>query len=448
MKTIKTLTIGLFLAAMGAPAMAQQPNWGCSDEVQQEMMAPVSLYQDAVKQYKATKDSRWLEEAYPYWHEIVAKCPKQSKNLYNNGTNIMKMKIAKAKDATERDALIEELMNMYDIRIANYGEGPKYTAKKALDLEEILKEEGLERYYTLYDQAVRMEGELEAAYLVKYMEATINYVRAGKAEPTLVVDNYDITSEKLDDELQKNADDSVKAATIRGYIAGVEAAFSPYATCDQLVEIYSKKFEADPENVDLLKKITNIMSKKGCTGQQLFFSATENLYRLEPTPSTAMKMGAMCLQKKDYAEAIKYLTDAAKEVSGKDKYMAYLYLGHAYSGAKSYSAARNAYNSAAEADRTKGEPYRMIASLYASSASSASEDNVNGHSAYWAAVDKLNKSKSVDPSEENVEACNRMISTYSARFPKQTDAFMAGLENGNRFTVPGWIGESTIVRTR
>ena len=99
-------------------------------------------------------------------------------------------------------------------------------------------------------------------------------------------------------------------------------------------------------------------------------------------------------------------------------------------------------------DRTKGEPYRMIASLYAASASSASEDNVNGHSAYWAAVDKLNKSKSVDPSEENVEACNRMISSYSARFPKQTDAFMAGLENGNRFTVPGWIGESTIVRTR
>ncbi len=448
MKTIKTLTIGLFLAAMGSSVVAQQPNWGCSDEVQQEMLAPVSLYQDAVKQYKATKDSRWLEEAYPYWHEIVAKCPKQSKNLYNNGTNIMKVKISKAKDAAERDALIEELMNMYDIRIANYGEGPKWTAKKALDLEEILKEEGLDRYYALYDQAVRMEGELEAAYLVKYMEATINYVRAGKAEPTLVVDNYDIASEKLDDELQKNADDSVKAATIRGYIAGVEAAFSPYATCDQLVEIYSKKFEADPENVDLLKKITNIMMKKRCTEQQLFFSATENLYRLEPTPTTALSMGQMCLAKKEYSKAIEYLKDAVEGVADKDKYKAYLYLGHAYNGAKSYSAARSAYNAAAEADRTKGEPYRFIAQLYAGSSSTASEDNVSGRSAYWAAVDKLNKSKSVDPSEENVEACNALISRYSAHFPKQTDAFMAGLENGNRFTVPGWIGESTIVRTR
>ena len=448
MKTIRTLTIGIFLAAMGTPAIAQQPNWGCSDEVQQEMLAPVSLYQDAVKQYKATKDPRWLEEAYPYWHEVVANCPRQSKNLYNNGANIMKVKIGKAKDAAERDTLIEELMRMYDIRIANYGEAPKWTAKKALDLEEILKEEGLDRYYALYDQAVRMEGELEASYLVKYMEATINYVRAGKAEPTLVVDNYDIASEKLDDELQKYVEDSVKSATIRSYIAGVEAAFSPYATCDQLVEIYSKKFEADPENIDLLKKITNIMMKKRCTEQPLFFSATENLYRLEPTPTTAMSMGQMCLAKKEYTKAIEYLSDAVKGVADKDKYKAYLYLGHAYNGAKSYSAARAAYNNAAEADRTKGEPYRMIAMLYASSASSASEDNVGGHSVYWAAVDKLVKSKSVDSSEENVEACNRMISSYSARFPKQTDAFMAGLENGNRFTVPGWIGESTVVRTR
>ena len=319
---------------------------------------------------------------------------------------------------------------------------------KAMELETLLGEAALDRYYKIYSDAVQMEGGLEAGYLVKYMEATINYVRAGKAEPTLVVDNYDIASEQLDAELDRNLDDSVKAAEIRGYIAGVEAAFSPYATCEQLTEIYSKKFEADPENLDLLKKITNILSKKNCTDQQLFFSATENLYRLEPTPLTAMKMGAMCLSKKQYSEAIKYLSDATKGVTGKDQYMAYLYLGHAYNGAHNYSAARSAYNSAAEADRSKGEPYRMIAQLYAGSSSTASEDNVSGRSAYWAAVDKLNRSKSVDPSEENVNLCNQLISRYSAHFPKQTDAFMAGLENGKTFRVPGWIGETTVVRTR
>ncbi len=450
MKTIKSLTIGIFLAAMGSTAMAQLPDWGCSEEVQQQMLEPVSLYQDAINQFKSTKDQRWLEEAYPYWQQIVANCPKQSKNLYTNGTNIMRVKIAKAKDQAERDALIDELMHMYDVRIATYGEGPKWTAKKALELEEILKEQGLDRYYPLYDQAVRMEGDLEAGYLVKYMEATINYVRAGKAEPTLVVDNYDIASEKLDAELDKYVElnDSVKATEIRGYIAGVEAAFSPYANCEQLVEIYGKKFEADPENIDLLKKITGILKKKRCIDTQLFFSATENLYRLEPNPATAMLMGQICFSKKQYNEAIQYLRDAAKELTGKDKYMAYLYLGHSYNRINSYSAARSAYLSAAEADRTKGEPYRYIAQLYASSSGSASDDNMGGRSAYWAAVDKLQRSKAVDNSEENVKECNALIGRYSAHFPKTAEAFMLNLVNGESFRVPGWIGESTIVRTR
>ena len=450
MKTIKTLTIGIFMAAMGTTAMGQLPDWGCSDEVQQQMLEPVSLYQDAIAQYKSTKDTRWLEEAYPYWQQIVANCPKQSKNLYNNGANIMRVKIAKAKDQAERDALIEELMHMYDVRIATYGEGPKWTAKKAMDLEDILKNEGLERYYALYDQAVKMEGDLEAGYLVKYMEATIDYVRAGKAEPTLVVDNYDVASEKLEAELDKYVElnDSVKVATIRGYIAGVEAAFSPYATCEQLVEIYGKKFEADPENVALLKKITGIMKKKRCIDQPLFFSATENLYRLEPTATTALLMGQMCYSKKQYSDAIRYFSDAAKELTGKDKYMAYLYLGHSYSSTGSKSAARSAYYSAAEADRSKGEPYRMIAALYASSASSATDDNVGGASVYWAAVDKLMRAKAVDSSEENVRECNALIARYSSHYPKTASAFMSGLESGSSFRVPGWVGETTTVRTK
>ena len=448
MKTLKKLTMGIGLVALGMTVMAQSGDWGCTEEVKQATYEAVSLYQSDVKQWKASKDNRYLEDAYPYWKTIVANCPKQSKNLYINGANILKVMIAKAATKEEKDALIEELLAMYDTRIANYGEASKYTAMKAMELENLLGNEGLQRYYALYSQAVKAEGDLEAGYLVKYMEATINYVRAGYAEPTLVVDNYDVASDLLEDELQKYADDSVKAATIRGYIAGVEAAFSPYASCDQLVEIYGKKFEADPENVELLKKITGIMTRKRCTEQELFFRATENLYRLEPTPTTALNMGQMCLSKKQYAKAIEYLADAVKGVADKDKYRAYLYLGYAYFGQKSYSAARTAFNNAAEADRTKGEPYRMIATLYASSPSSASEDNINGRSVYWAAVDALNRSKSVDPSEENVEACNKAIGSYSAHFPKQADAFMAGLENGRSFTVPGWIGVTTTVRTR
>ena len=451
MKTLKTLTIGICLAALGLSASAQRVK-GCpddiSDETNEQIMEAVALYQQDWKHFNENKDARYLVDAYPYWKKVVSTCPQQSKNLYLRGTTIIKSMLNAAKTQAERDSLIKDLEWMHDVRLTAYNEGPKVVAMKAMALEEILQEGGLPVYYPIYEQAVKMEGELEAGYLVKYMEATINYVRAGYAEPTLVVDNYDIASDKLEEQLRKNAADSVKAATIRGYIAGVEAAFSPYASCEQLVAIYSKKFEAEPENVDLLKKITNIMMRKGCSDQPLFFSATENLYRLEPTPTTAMRMGTMCLSKKEYGKAVEYLNEAVKGVEEKDRYRAYMYLGNAYFGSKNYSAARTAFRRAAEVDGSKGEPYLMIAQLYASSSASAKDDNVSGRSAYWAAVDMAARAKAVDPSEANVETANKLISSYSAHFPKQADAFMAGLVDGGTMTVPGWIGETTRVRTR
>jgi tetratricopeptide (TPR) repeat protein len=282
-----------------------------------------------------------------------------------------------------------------------------------------------------------------------YFKATVDYVQAGLADPTLVIDNYDIASELLQNILDTVVDDSVKAAKIRGYINNVEAVFSPYASCDQLVEIYQKKFEADPNNVDLLKKVTNIMMKKGCTeDNKLFFSATENLYKLEPSPSTAMRMGQMCYSKKQYGKAIDYVQDAIPQLTDKkDLYMAHLILGLSYAGQDSYSAARNALQKAAEIDRTKGEPYLLIAQVYAMSSRSI-DDGMGGRSAYWAAVDEARRAKQVEPTDDIIKKADNIISTYAAYFPKKNDAFMLDLIDGHSYTVPGWIGRSTIVRTR
>lgn len=450
MKHLKILTLGLALMASAAPASAQVRDWGCDPETQQSMLEPVSLYQESMKQYKASKDVRYIEEAYPQWKQIVAQCPKQSENLYINGANILKALFAKSKDPAQRDSLIEELMRMYDTRIAHYGKAAEVTAKKAMDLEQLGREPALQRYYALYAEAVRIGGDqLDAAYVVKFMEATINYVRKGFAEPTLVVDNYDVASDLLDQEVAEwSVKDSVKAAKIRGYIADVENAFSPFASCDQLVEIYSKKFQADPDDVNLLKKITNIMMKKGCSNEQLFFDATERLYAIEPSPATALRMGQMSITKNKYSSAVEYLQDAIKGLEeSKDLYKANILLGVAYASQNSYSAARSAFYRAAEIDPTKGEPYLQIAQLYAKGARSI-DDNMGGRSAYWAAVDKAVKAKNVDSSPENVETANRLIGSYSANYPKQADAFMAGLENGASYYVGSWIGETTVVRTR
>ena len=440
MKKLQPIILAAVIA-LGASAPAQS-KWGDTPEDSAACIVNVSLYQDFYRQ-------KSYAECYEPWREIIKHCPRFSKTVYQRGSTILKTMVNNAKTAEERDGYIDELMNMYDLRAQYFGEEAKVKAMKAYDLS-TLRPSAVKDIYETYNQAIQAGAEqLDENYLTLFFKSTVDYVKAGLAEPTLVIDNYDIVSELLQNILDTVVDDSVKAAKIRGYMVNVESVFSPYASCDQLVSIYQKKFDADPNNIDLLKKITGIMMKKGCTeNNPLFFAATEQLYRLEPSPSTAMRMGQMCLGKKQYSKAIEYVKDAVDQLTDKkDRYMAYLILGLSYAGQDSYSAARTALLKAAEVDRTKGEPYLVLAQVYAM-VSRSIDDGMGGRSAYWVAVDEARHAKQVEPTEEIISKADNIISSYAGYFPKKNDAFMLDLIDGHSYFVPGWIGKTTIVRTR
>ncbi|MBQ6238502.1 MAG: hypothetical protein IJK07_09840 [Bacteroidales bacterium] len=438
MKTIKILTLGLVMTMSVLSASAQK--WGNTPEDSVSCVTNTFLYREAFK-------NKQYVEAYEPWKECLDKCPGNNKNLYIRGVTILKSRFNATKDANERKAIVDELMKMYDLRIANFGEAAEVTARKAYDMEQLGGNARLKDYYELYDEAMRLGADkLELAFVERYFDATVKYVTSGFADTTVIIDNYDMVSDALD-ALASSETDSAKRAEIYGVIAHIENRFSPFASCDELVNIYSKKFKATPDDVTLLKKITTILRKKKCMDTELFFAATEKLHSLEPTASTAYLMAQMCYQKKRYNDAAKYINDAIEGAEDKDKYNMYILQGLCYANNNSYSAARSSYNKAADMEPNKGEPYRLIAQLYASGARAVS-DGMGGRSAYWAAVDAARKSINIDGSPENVEAANRLISSYSGHFPKQDEAFMLDLIDGNSFTVPGWIGVSTTVRTR
>ena len=440
MKRLKFVMIAAAALSMSLAANAQS-KWGDTPDDSIACISNVSLYQEFYKQKSYT-------DCYEPWRQILKHCPRYSKAVYQKGEVIMKSMVNSAQNAEERDAYIDELMRMFDQRIQYFGEEAVVLAKKAQTLS-TLRPNDVKSVYEIYARAIEAGAhQLDENYVTLFFKATVDYVQAGLAEPSLVIDNYDIASDLLDSIREGIEEDSAKIAKISGYINNVEAVFSPYASCDQLISIYQKKFEADPRNADLLKKITNIMMKKGCTENPLFFSATENLYELEPSPSTAMRMGSMCYSKKKYADAINYTQDAVKHLTDKkDLYKAYLIMGLSYSGMGSYSAARTALLKAAEVDRTKGEPYINLAMVYANSYRSI-DDGMGGRSAYWAAVDELRHAKQIEPTDNIIAIADKLIGSYSAAFPKKNDAFMLDLIDGHSYVVPGWIGKSTIIRTR
>lgn len=457
MKRMKFLMLVAILGAFSLTANAQK--WNSNPDDSATCVLNTSLYSQAYK-IKA------YDEAYEPWRQVVDNCPKSSRNLYIRGVNILKYRIneaAKAQNRERYDSIVTELMELYEIRAINFpDDAADCLGKKAYDMEQLTNKKRPERYYPLYKEAIDKAGtKLDGVYVYRFFEATLAYVAKGLGDTTMIIDNYDIASELLEAELvellskdttnlseKQRVEDSTLISNTRKYLASVEASFSPFASCEQLVKIYSKKFEADPDNVTLLKKITNIMRKKGCTKEDLFFQAAERLYSIEPSPATAYMMGQMCYSKDKFSDAVKYLRDAVEGIeTPKDRYAAYMLMGAAQGEMGSYSAARTSYYEAAKIDGTKGDPYLRIAGLYAKGARSI-DDGLGGRTAYWAAVDKAVRAKSIDNSPEVVEAANRLIGTYSSYYPKQSDAFMLDLVDGNSYYVGGWIGESTTVRTR
>ncbi|MBO7227142.1 MAG: hypothetical protein IKY22_00455 [Bacteroidales bacterium] len=436
MKKIKRIGMAIMVTAMAFSANAQK--MGKTPEDSLKCIENLSLYQESYKMKNYV-------DAYGPWKEVLKYCPGNSKNIYIRGVNILKNMIANAKTGEEQQQYIDELMMMYDLRIQYFGEEGLNKARKAMDLEQLRGEKAVEEYYKLYAEAVQIDKEkLEASYIYKFFEATIFYVHTKKAEATLIIDNYDLASTLLEKALKADPTN----ADIKAAISNVEAAFSPYASCEQLVEIFGKKYEENPNDIDLIKKISSLLESKGCTKTDLFFNTTEKLHAVEPSPQSAYMMGNLCLTKQQYGKAVEYLKEAVEGIDEDKKYQAYIRLAYAYQGAKSYVASRSAAYEAAKLDPTKGEPYMIIAALYAETAGSCCGSGpVMSRVAYWAAVDKAIRAKNVEDTPEMVERANKFISTYSRHFPNQTDAFMENVIDGSSFTVGGWIGETTTVRT-
>jgi tetratricopeptide (TPR) repeat protein len=182
------------------------------------------------------------------------------------------------------------------------------------------------------------------------------------------------------------------------------------------------------------------LSSVGCTESDLYFTVAEYLYKLEPSANAAVGLANRSLRNNDYETAIKYYNEAANLETDKSKAAEYLLqLAGIFSNQRNYPRARQAAYDALKYDPNNGKAYILIAQLYAASAGSIFQEPEKAGLVFCAAVDKLQKAKSVDPSV-TAEA-NSLINKYSAYFMDTETAFMMGIKEGQSIFIPGWIGE-------
>lgn len=405
-----------------------------------------SLYYEFYKQWKKSnyKNESW-QDALPPWRWVFLNCPKSTINIYLHGEKLIKQIVKITPDKDQKDKYIDTLMMVYDQRIQYFGKEGYVLGKKGVDLYKF-RPTAYEQAYSILNKSIEMQGnKSQGPNLIYYFRSAEKMVKAEKTEKSVLLDIYDQSSDIIDYNI-KNAKNDKSLKSWENIKGNLELSIEPYANCEDLVSIYSPKFEESPNDVELLKKITKKLDKRNCTKSDLFFKATENLHNAEPTANSAKLMGIMYIKKEDYTKAAEYLKESvALSEDENDKADVHYLLANVYFQLKQYSTARSHCYQAVELRPNDGKPYILIGDMYVATSKSCGDNDLTKTVAYWVAVDKYKKAKSVDSSV--AESANTKIKTYSQYFPATETIFFYDLKKGDSYKVECWINETTIVRT-
>ncbi|MDR0698233.1 MAG: tetratricopeptide repeat protein [Tannerella sp.] len=401
-----------------------------------------------------------FKDAYPFWKLVYEECPASTKNIYIYGVNIINWLLSEETDAAKKDAIINDLMKLYDDRIKYFGDDKQYgkdwiISRKAQSYNQ-LKGENTDpgMIYQWTGEAINEFNEkTEPLAISLYMFASFKLVQSDMEKyKEQYVNDFLKCSAILDTQIAaaKAANNEKEEENVTTRKIEIEKNFtlSGAADCETLQSIYGTKVEQNKDNLDFLKETLLLLRRVNCKEIDAFFTASEYAHKIEPTAESAMGLGNKAFKDKDHDAAEKYYNEAIA-MTEDSEIKAELYYAIAIMAQQQNNLTKaKQFSLKCLAEKSDyGRAYLLIAACYAAGAKAGvfPNDAVLNKCVYFAIVDKLERARQVDPSV--AEEAGKLIAVYVKFFPTKEEVFMhPELENGNTFTIGGWIGETVKIR--
>ena len=429
------------LALAGSATLSAQGKFGPDSA---ECIKYLSYYTEYYKQKN-------YDSAIPNWRKAYQLCPPTSRyTLLQNGTTLIKRLIQQnAKNPAYRAALVDSLMTIYDQRVQYW---PKYATtslnNKASDIYNYMKKEPMKMYEGLTEIISINKAATTPNVFLFQVNTAIDLYKDGILEPETVINAYETAIAYLAEAQPKN--DAEKSA-VEKTVADVENLFisSQVASCENLLELFGPRYEADPQNLDLAKNIVRMMSvTEGCTDNDLFLNAVTTMYNLEPSHTSAYFLYKLYSSRSDVANAVKYMEEAistAESDSETDANYSFELAAFCYKNGKNADAVAYAQKAIELSDALDGKAYMLMGTIWGSIVCPGND--IEQRAKYWVAVDYMNKAKNAD--ETLAEDANNYIRQYSAYYPQTAEAFMYDVTDGQSYTVScAGMRATTTVRTQ
>ena len=401
--------------------------------------------------YKEYFKQKNYDEALPSWRQAYHFCPPTAnQTMLIDGTTLLRHLIQKnARNAAYRKALVDSLMTLHETRAHNYPNNALTTYNNmGQDLHNYVKDNN-RRLYDGFEVIInRVQEKVRPTTLLYDLQAAIDLFQAGELDAESVINVYQRNNDLLEKMAPANDTEKEQVASVKNDMGSVFAG-SKVASCDNLIELYTPRLAADPDNLQLAQAIVKTMSMtENCDNNDLFLAAVTTMNKLDPSASSSYYLSRLHGARGNYAEAVSYLESAIAGLEAGDSKIpdwTYELATLCFKNGDSAHAFEYANKVAAESETLAGKAYFLIGNIWGSTRCGG--DEIARRAPYWVACDYMNKAKAADPSL--TDEANRYISQYSVYFPETAEAFMYDITKGQSYTVVcGGMRATTTVRTR
>lgn len=445
-KTQKTVFAGalvlLFMITSGAAfSQCTEVVWPESPELRAKAEESKVLYEDAIK----TGQLAELKKAIKPFNWMVENVPNHHISLYIQGIELFDKLATLEKNADKKKAYIDSLMIIYDLRIKTCGDEANVFNRKALSFVKHNANAQPVETLEILDKAFEMNGNniLESTIVPYFHVVRLNFLNKKVSEDD-VLTRYDKLIEIVDAKIQDAQSKGKPVDKLQKMKEDLEQLLLNTVTinCDIVRSKFVPKFKANPNDIDIAKKIFTFMLKDKCTDDPVWLEAAEAVYNSgEKNCGLAKNLGIIHLSKENYDKAEKFLKEAQSICTeGSDKAEILLYLGSVEARKGNRSGAREFYRQAAAADAgTAKQAYEKIGDLYLNSFDVCKklESRVTDRLVYLIAYDYYAKAGD-----------SKKMAIAKDGFPSKEEIFTENIENGSKVTVGCWIQEATTIRTR
>jgi tetratricopeptide (TPR) repeat protein len=391
--------------------------------------------------YRTHFDQENYNLALPHWRYVFVNAPAIRQRLHIDGTRMYKDFIANAEGAV-KEAFIDTLFMIYDLRLKCFGDNPEVMGYKASDMYS-LRPSDMEAVRKTFEQMIDLAGnDSRHFFLLPYMVSVIRAERAGHLTKEEVVQRFERIIAIIDHNVQKGNE-------VAGFNAArdrIEPLVSDYMDCETLLPMVKRNYPNNKENADQLNRMFNQLRMARCTDDPIFMEVLKSLNKVDPSAENSFRIANSLSTSGNLRGSIPYYQKAAElETEGAKKAEYLLELAKVYRRLEDFPQSRNFARQASALRPNWGEPFILIGDLYASSGPlCGSGTGFESQVVVWAAIDMYERAKAVDGSA--AAEANSRIARYEKFMPARGELFMRSLNEGDTFKINCWINENTIVR--